>query len=105
MLLHRARFRWVAEVPNGRRAHLNNFLQLPGMAKIRNLKSEIRTVAEPQSDGLARLGCRDGSRKVCCSPGFISPKTEPSAALRISDFGFPSDFGFRVSDLPPQGLP
>jgi hypothetical protein len=30
-----------------------------------NPKSEIRIVAEPQSAGLARLGCRDGSRKSC----------------------------------------
>jgi hypothetical protein len=30
-----------------------------------NPKAEIRIVAEPQSAGLGRLGCREGSRKVC----------------------------------------
>ncbi len=43
----------------------NPKLEVRNPKEIRNPKSEIRIVAEPQSAGLARLGCRDGSRKGC----------------------------------------
>jgi len=63
-----------------------------------NPKSEIRnrhrvphsvgSMCDAEAPVALRIECRANARKFC------------GLGLRISDFGFPSDFGLRISDLP-----
>ena len=59
-------------------------------ARSRNPKSEIRNPKEARSPKLE-------TATACFTTCFVEPT--PPREVRISDFGFLSDFGFRVSDL------
>jgi len=56
------------------------------MGKIRNPKSEIRKKAEARSPNVAFARLEVSGLRL-------------ALAFRISDFGLPSDFGFRISDF------
>ncbi|MGO8674702.1 MAG: immunoglobulin domain-containing protein [Limisphaerales bacterium] len=71
--------------------------------EIRNPKSEIRRksgIRNPESASGGSFGAVATWRGSVCSNGIecgANAPQPPDLVLRVSDFGFPSDFGFRIS--------
>ena len=87
----------------------------PPLAGCEAVKSEARkpkSEGRPKSEiriGQARVPERSASRSWGGQGGLLQfnrqPQRQRGRCLRASDFGFPSDFGFRVSDLAPPPVP
>jgi hypothetical protein len=89
-----------------------------GKSEIRNPKSDLSAKASAKAEGNPKsetrkesgltstarpLGDEAQSRIEATSARPMREHISTSAvAFRISDFGFPSDFGFRVSDFHPR---
>ena len=62
------------------------------------VKSEIRS---PRSEGNPNTEYRNPKPEPLSGTGPVSPPESSGEPIRISDFGLPSDFGFRISDFRP----